>query len=160
MNRARFAVAAMVGVSLLGGTAWAQAVKAPDLKPILAGKKFTPPFKGQANIEIKQPVTKRVKDMVVTKIEVKNMEDAPIARLTVDETWYDKAGNIVAGGKGLINGLLQPGEVQTLEIETPYNPKMNANNWNFTHVNGTVKPKKVKTFTGEEPEKPEAKKKK
>lgn len=153
MNCARFAAAAMVSVSLLGGTAYAQAPKAADLHPILGGKKFTPPFRGQANIEIKQPVTKRVKDMVVTKIEVKNMEEAPIARLTVDETWYDKAGNIVAGGKGIINGLLQPGEVQTLTIETPFNSKMSANNWNFSHVNGTVKPKKVKTFTGEDEDK-------
>ena len=43
-----------------------------------------------------------------------------------------------------INGLLQPGEIQTITIETPYNPKMNSNNWNFAHANGTVKPAKVK----------------
>ncbi len=152
MKCARFAGAAILGASLLAGAASAQQPQAPDLKPILAGKKFTPPFRGQADVEIKQPVTKREKDMVVTRIDVKNMMDAPIARLTVDETWYDKEGNTVAGGKGMINGLLQPGEVQTLTISTPYNPKMAQNNWNFSHVNGTVKPKKVKTFTGEEPD--------
>ena len=28
----------------------------------------------------------------------------------------------------------------TVKIETPYNAKMKANNYNFTHANGTIKP--------------------
>jgi hypothetical protein len=77
---------------------------------------------------------------------VRNASTAPIARLAVTETWYDKGGAIVAGGKGVINGLLQPGEVQTIVIETPYNKAMSSNNWNFTHANGNVKPAKVKSL--------------
>ena len=71
------------------------------------------------------------------------MATAPIPRLTVDETWYDKAGNNVAAGEGaLINGLLQPGEVQTVDHPTPVQQrKMNSNSCNFSHANGTVKPK-------------------
>ncbi len=123
----------------------AQQPKAPDLKPMLAGKKFVPPVKGQATLDIKwPPSTKRVKDMVVTTIEVKNTSPAPIARLTIDETWYDKGGNTVAGGKGIINGLLQPDEIQTVTIETPWKVGMLSNNYNFTHVNGTIKPNRVK----------------
>ena len=38
---------------------------------------------------------------------------------------------------------LEPGEVATGKIETPYNPKMKANNWNFSHANGAVKPHQV-----------------
>ena len=64
-------------------------------------------------------------------------------RLTVAETWYDKGGAIVTGGKGGINGLLQPGEIQVITIETPYNAKMNGNQFNFSHANGSVKPAKV-----------------
>ena len=67
-------------------------------------------------------------------------------RYQPSETWYDKGGAIVAGGKGVINGLLQPGEIQTIVIETPYNPKMSSNAWNFSHANGTVKTSKVKGF--------------
>ncbi len=146
MTRARFAfAAALVSVSLVGVTAFAQSQppKAPDFKPILGGKKFVPPVKGQADVDFTKPVTKRVKDNVVTSIEVKNISTAPIARLTIDETWYGKDGSIVAGGKGVINGMLQPGEVQTVTIETPYNSKMNSNNYNFSHANGTVKPHRV-----------------
>jgi hypothetical protein len=144
MNRARFAVAAtVIGTTLLAGAVLAQS-QAPPMKSVLAGKKFVPPAKGQVEIEFTQPVTKRDKDMVVTTITVKNIHvSAPIARLVIDETWYGKDGSVVTRGRGVINGLLGPGEVQTVTIQTPYKAGMNANNWNFNHANGTIKPKKV-----------------
>ena len=149
MNRGRFAFAAtLLGVTFAAGTVPAQTVKDPGFTPILAGKKFTPPIRGQADVEFTKPVTKREKDIIVTKVLVKNVSTGPIARLTVDETWYDKAGALVIGGKGTFNGLLPPGEVQTITIETPYNPKMNANNFNFSHANGTVKPVQVPKIDG------------
>jgi hypothetical protein len=145
MNRARVAFSAtLVALTLVTGTALAgQAAQAPPMTSVLAGKKFTPPLKGEATIEFTQPVTKREKDMVVTRITVRNASAGPVPRLTVSETWYDKGGAIVTGGKGSINGLLQPGEVKIITIETPYSAKMNGNQFNFTHANGTVKPAKV-----------------
>ncbi len=150
MNRARIAVAAtLLSTTVCAGAAYAQ-VQAPEMKPILAGKKITPPLKGEALVEYTQPSTKPIpgKNLVVTTIKVRNSSIAPVARLTVAETWYDKAGAIVAGGRGFVNGLLQPGEIQTITIETPFNAKMSSNNWNFTHANGTVKLAKVKTLDG------------
>jgi hypothetical protein len=148
MTRARFVAAAtFAGASLLCGAAFAQ--QAAPMKSILAGKKFTPPLKGTAEIALLSPVTKREKDMVVTTIKVKNLSNAPVARLTCDETWYDAKGAVVTGGKGFINGLLQPGEVGEIRIETPFIAGMKANNFNFTHPNGTVKAKKVAKFEGE-----------
>jgi len=145
MNRARVAFSAtLVATTLATATALAgQASQAPPMTSVLAGKKFTPPLKGEAIIEFTQPVTKLEKDMVVTRITVRNASVGPVPRLTVSETWYDKGGAIVTGGKGAINGLLQPGEIQVITIETPYNAKMNGNQFNFTHANGTVKPAKV-----------------
>jgi hypothetical protein len=146
MNRARVAFSAtLVATTLLvTGTALAgQAAQTPPMTSVLAGKKFTPPLKGEAVIEFTAPVTKREKDMVVTRVTVRNASIAPVPRLTISETWYDKGGAIVTGGKGGINGLLQPGEIQVITIETPYNAKMNGNQFNFTHANGTVKPAKV-----------------
>lgn len=144
MTRARFAVAAtLAAVCASADAAWAQATQAPPLTPILAGKKLVTPVRGVADVEFTQPVTRREKGLVVTRIQLKNISSAPIARLTIDETWYDKGGAVVAAGRGLINGLLQPNEIQTVSIETPYNAKMLSNNWNFTHANGEVKPHKV-----------------
>ena len=144
MNRARYALAAtLLGASLVCTVIAAQTTPTPPMTSVLAGKKFTPPLKGAADVQFTKPVTKKVKDLVVTTFQIKNMSKAPIARLTVDETWYDDKGNVVTGGKGVI-GILQPGEVQTMRIETGWNPKMKANNYNFSHANGTVsKPKKV-----------------
>jgi hypothetical protein len=83
----------------------------------------------------------------VTRIQVKNTSNAPIARLTIDETWYDKNQNIIPGGKGVVNGLLQPGEIQTIEVKTPVNPNMASSMLQFSHANGTVpKPHAVKSF--------------
>ncbi len=145
MIRARYLLAATVmGASLTGVSVFAQTPQAPPMTPVLAGKKFTPPVKGPAEVELTRPMTKKEKDMVVTRIQVKNVSTGPIARLTVDESWYDKGGALVAGSKGVINGLLQPGEIQTIVIETPYSAKMSANQWVFSHANGTVpKPKRV-----------------
>lgn len=148
MTRARIVFAAtLVTTTLYAGAALAQ-VQAPPMTQVLAGKKFTPPVRGEALVEFVQPVTRPLpgKSQVQTLIKVRNASLAPIARLKVDETWYDKGGAIVAGGKGVINGLLQPGEIQTITILTPYSPKMSSNNWNFSHANGAVKVAKVKTL--------------
>jgi len=147
MNRVHFAVAAtLISTTMFAGAV--VAAQSTQLTPVLAGKKITPPLKGEATIDFTQPVTKALsgKNLVQTTIKVKNSTASPIARLQVAETWYDGAGAIIAGGRGVINGLLQPGEVQTITIETPYNAKMKSNNWNFTHANGTVKPTKVKSL--------------
>lgn len=147
MTRARILFAATLTTTLCAGAVLAQ-VQAPPMTQVLAGKKFTPPVRGEALVEFTQPVTKPLpgKSQVQTQIKVRNASLAPIARLKVDETWYDKGGAIVAGGKGVVNGLLQPGEVQLITILTPYSPKMSSNNWNFSHANGPVKVAKVKTL--------------
>ena len=145
---AALGIGVFVGLASAQGQPGAAPAQAPpagvaELKPILAGKNFEPPLRGQADVDFIKPDTKREKDMVVTRIKVKNASTGPIARLTVSETWYGKDGNVVTGGKGWVNGLLKPGDTGTIEIQTPYDPKMASNNFNFTHANGTVKPHQV-----------------
>jgi hypothetical protein len=150
MNRARHAFAAtLVGVVGVGGfTLHAQdQPKAPEFKSVLAGKKFNPPLRGPADVDFIRSPTKREGSTLVTKIQVKNASTAPIPRLTIAEIWYDKNNNIIPGGTGVVNGLLQPGEVQTLTISTPVNPAMTRSMLQFSHANGTVpKPHEVKSF--------------
>jgi hypothetical protein len=147
--KARFAVAAMLVAAGLAAAGAAEAqtpsTQAP-LQPILAGKKFIPPIHGQAEVDFVKGVTKREGTTLVTRIQVKNTNSAPIARLKVTETWYDKSGGTIPGGEGVINGLLQPGEVQTIEIHTPVNLTMQSSNYMFTHANGAIKPHSVKSF--------------
>lgn len=149
MIRARLTLAATLVGASFAATALAQTPAPPPMTPVLAGKKFTPPVKGDAQVDFIASPTRREGTILVTKIQVKNMSAAPIARLKIAETWYDKEGNAIPGGDAVINGLLQPGEVQTLEIKTPVNPKMAASKMQFTHANGPVnKPHKVTKFDG------------
>jgi hypothetical protein len=157
MIRTRLTVAASIlGACMATAAVLAQSSQTAPLSPILSGKKFTPPFKGQADVDFTKPVTKRDKDMVVTTLQVKNTMNAPLLRFTVDETWYDKAGGLVTGGKGVVNRI-EPGEVATVKIETPFNAKMSANNYNFSHANGTVKPHRVEKMAAPGDKEPAAK---
>jgi hypothetical protein len=144
MNRERFSVAAtLLFTGVFAVAALPAAAQAPQLNSVLAGKKLTPPIRGEAQLQVVwPPVTKRDKDVVVTRFMVKNVSSAPIARLAIDIPWYDKGGAVVAGGKGVVN-LIQPNEVQTVLVETQYNAKMLSNNYQFSHVNGTIKVVKV-----------------
>ena len=163
MNRVRYAFAAtLVGALGVGGStlfaqetkapppetkAPAPETKAPEFKSVLAGKKFTPPVRGSAEVDFLRSATRREGNLLVTKIQVKNMSPAPIPRLTIDEVWYDKNNEIIPGGKGVVPGLLQPGEIQTVEIRTPANPAMTRSMLQFSHANGTVpKPHPVTSF--------------
>jgi len=146
MNRVHFVVAAtLISTTMFAGAGAAQSTQ---LTPILAGKKVVPPLKGEATIEVTQPVTKPVpaKNIVQTTVKVKNASTGPIARLVFVETWYDAGGQVLSGGRTAINGLLQPGEIQTMTIETPFSAKMKSNQFNFTQANGTVKATKVKSL--------------
>jgi hypothetical protein len=145
----RFAIAAtLIGASLVAVDVLVQgqAPAAPPMQSILAGKKIVPPIKGQADVDYIKSPTRREGTTLVTKIQVRNASNAPIPRLRIAETWYDKSGSMIPGGEGVINGLLQPGEIQTVEIRTPVNASMASQTLMFSHANGPVKPKAVKSL--------------
>jgi hypothetical protein len=146
MIRARLVfAAAVVALSVPAGAAlYAQTPPAPDLHPVLAGRKLDPPLKGTAQIDVVYPPShSRDKDTVITKIQLKNVSNGPVSRLTIEEPWYDKDGAIVASGRATVPGMLQPNEVQIVTLTTAYNPKMQRSNYQFSHANGTVNVNKV-----------------
>ena len=116
----------------------AQTPAAPAAKPRLVA-----PVRGVAQLGYTKPVVKRGKiggkDFIITTIQVKNMATGAIAGLKVDEFWYDKAGNPVTGDNYRHPRPLQPGEVITITLETPSNPAMNRNQYEFSHANGDIK---------------------
>ena len=164
MTRARFAIGATLVCAGLAGVAAAPrlAQQAPEFKTLLSGKKVSPPLRGEANVDFIRSAPRRDGKTLVTRIQVRNASDAPIQRLSIAETWYDQKGNVLPGGQGVINGLLAPGEVKTIEIVTPVDSKMAQSKYQFTHVNGTVKTHEVKSFgaAAEPAAKPAARKKK
>src|SRR5450759_1618382 len=80
---------------------------------------------------------------LVTTFMVKNTSPGPIARLTIEEFWWDKNNNPVSGDKQFLKKPLMPGEVGTIVLHTPKSPNMSRNSYKFSHQNGDVKPKIV-----------------
>ena len=100
------------------------------------------PVRGEAELGYTQPVVKNGtvdgREVSITTIQVKNMASGAIAGLQVDDTWYDQADNIVTGANYRHPRPLQPEEVITITLETPINPAMDRNQYNFTHANGDI----------------------
>ena len=138
-------------VLLMAGAAVAEQAKpapAAPAQPAAAGPaRFGPPIRGVAELGILPPVTKRVGKEVVTVIKIKNLSTAgSIAGLKVDEFWYDKKGDPVSGDTFRYRKPLLPGEVIEVTLRTPVDPKMDRNQYNFTHANGDIKTKRMQKF--------------
>jgi hypothetical protein len=141
LTRALLALALVVAVS---GMAAGQA--ATGQVPAQTKARFVDTVRGPAEIQYLKPVIKREKDTVVTTFQVKNVSPKAIARLTIEEFWYDATGNPVTGDKQFVEKPLAAGEVATVILRTPINTKMNRNSFKFSHANGDVKPKQVPKF--------------
>jgi len=109
-------------------------------------RRFVPPIRGTADIEILAPKTKVVGNNVITTMKVRNASTGAIAMLRVDETWYDKAGNAIAGDTYRHRKLFPPGDVIDIELRCPKNSKYFQNQFQFTHANGAIDVKTVKSF--------------
>lgn len=105
------------------------------------------PIRGTAEI---QYITSQVKldkeGNVVKTFQVRNMSTGPIARLTIEQFWWDRNNNPVPGDKQFLRKPLMPGEVATIVLTTPKNPNMFRDNYKFSHQYGDVKPKEVRKF--------------
>jgi hypothetical protein len=142
MSAHRLTALAAAGVLLLAtGAVAGQAT--PAAKPAAPARpaKLTPPVHGEAQLGYLKPVIKRDAKFINTTIKVKNLSSGAIAGLRVDEYWYDKAGNPVTGDTWRDPHPLQPGETVDVELKTPVNPKMDRNQYQFKHANGTIKTK-------------------
>ena len=138
------AVLLLVGVA--ADQAKKPAVSAPapaPQRPNDEGKipgKLVAPIRGVAELGYIKPVSKREGNVIVTTIKVKNLASGAIAGLKVEEYWYDKAGETVAGAQPFrYRKPLQPGEVIDVVLRVPTVPKMDRNQYKFEHANGTIK---------------------
>jgi hypothetical protein len=116
---------------------------------LAAQTKVVTPIRGEAEIGYLRPIT--IEDykagLVRTTIKVKNLSmTGSIAGMKVEEFWFDKAGNPVTGARYRHPKPLQPGEVVELKLETPKDPKMFQNTYQFSHANGKIKTKLMKAF--------------
>jgi hypothetical protein len=103
-------------------------------------RRLIPPIRGEATLDITKPATKVAGSEVITTFTVRNpATTGAIAGLKVEENWYDKGGNPVTGDTYRHPRPLRSGEVITVTLRTPRNPAMNSNQYQFSHINGTIK---------------------
>jgi hypothetical protein len=130
-------ICALAGVMLLAAGISAQA---PAAQGSAAPRpKLISPVRGQAEVLVTRPVSKRSGKSIITTMRVQNRAGAPIAGLTVDEFWYNKGGDPVTGGKFRYPKPLMPNEVIDVTIETPSVAEMDRNSYTFKHANGAIK---------------------
>ena len=105
-----------------------------------------PPLHGTAYIEIIKGQSKKVGNDIVTVTKVKNVSEAPIVGLRIDEYWY--AGQKEASlGQARLRTALAVGEVQDMTTTAPWKPGLTGSQLQFSQANGQVKPTAVKKFT-------------
>ena len=163
MRRLAFPSTALICLAL-AVPVFAQAAKSaskgaakPDAKPAtsttpapvseeLMRARMRPPVKGAANIEFYATPVKVVNGEVQSTIKVKNVDNAPIIGLKIDEYFYS-SGKEVSACTARVRNPIAAGEIVDVPISCP-NPKerVNGSNMMFTHANGSIKPKQVKSF--------------
>src|SRR5678815_2707210 len=111
-----------------------------------APAKFIKPLKGTADIQFMELPPKKVGGDIVTVLKIKNMSNAPISLLKVDEYWYNKEQKVVTGDMQPYRKPFMPGEIIELTLKAPYKPDIAMNQYMFSHAGGQVNPKRVKKF--------------
>jgi len=143
LNRAFLALT--LALVLAGGVAAALAQQPAGQAPPKAV--WINPARGTVDIQYIDTAIKLDKEGYVVKtFQVRNMSTAPIARMKIEQFWWDKNNNPVPGDAQFLKKPLMPGEVGTIVLKTPKNANMFRDNYKFSHQYGDVKVKRVTKF--------------
>jgi hypothetical protein len=107
------------------------------------------PLKGTADIEFMQiGQSKRVGSEIVTVLKIKNLSNAAVSLLKVDEYWYDKGNppKVITGDSQPYRKPFMPGEIIEITMKSPYKADIGASQYQFSHAGGEVRLKRVKKF--------------
>jgi len=132
---------------------------APTSPAPAAPAKWVPPVKGTATIEVVRGPAKIVGKEVVSTFKLKNTSTGSINLLRADQDWYDKGDgkqrNLVTSGTGMYRKPFLPGEIIDFEVHAPLPPKAkpDIDRVIFSHANGKIDAKPVKSFPGAAPAK-------
>ena len=129
-------------------SAQGQTPAAPAAPAAAPAQKLAAPVRGVAEIGHLPPKTVVQGNVVVTTFEIKNLSPGSIAGLQITEFWYDKANNPVqgTGDRQRLKTPLQPGAVATITLRSPKVPNMFRNIYQFSHANGDIKARVLKTL--------------
>ena len=95
-------------------------------------------IRGPGQVGYLQPISQRQRNEMVTTFRIQNNSTGALAAFKVDEFWYDRAGDTVAGGSFRMQQPFLPGEIVEVELRIPRNARMARSNYEFSHKNGVV----------------------
>ena len=95
-------------------------------------------IRGPGQVGYLQPISRRQRNEMVTTFRVQNTSTNALAGFSVDEFWYDRGGDTVAGGSFRMPRPFLPGQIIEVEIRIPRDRRMARNNYEFSHKNGVV----------------------
>jgi hypothetical protein len=114
--------------------------------PELVRARMRPALKGTAYIELIKGSAKKVGNEIQNTHKIKNVSNAPIVGLRIDEFFY--AGQKeVATGNGRMRTALAPGEIAEVSTAALWQPGITTSQLQFSQANGPVKPTAVKKFS-------------
>ena len=137
---------AAIGMSLGCGGEEVEAVERPlaveiNLREALENKgesDLVATIRGPGQVGYLQPVSRRQRNEMVTTFRVQNNSTGALAAFKVDEFWYDRAGDTVAGGSFRMPKPFLPGQIIEVELRIPRDRRMSRNNYEFSHKNGVI----------------------
>ena len=158
MKRFAFASSVIVLTALVASTVLAQSKPAPapaakattptTQQAPAAPAKFIKPLKGTADIQFIQMPSQKKGTEIITVLKIKNLSNAPVSLLKVDEYWYNKATPpiVITGDTEAWRKPFMPGEIIELTMKSPWKPDISASQYQFSHAGGQVNLKRVKKF--------------
>ena len=111
------------------------------LREILANRGETnlvATIRGPGQVGYLQPISQRLRNEMVTNFRIQNNSTGALAAFKVDEFWYDRGGDTVAGGSFRMEKPFLQGEIIEVELRIPRDPRMASSNYEFSHKNGVI----------------------
>ena len=114
-----------------------------DLRDLLANKgesTLVATIRGPGQVGYLQPISarQRATNEMVTSFRIQNNSTGALAAFKVDEFWYDRGGDTVAGGSFRMEKPFLQGEIIEVELRIPRDTRMSSSNYEFSHKNGVI----------------------
>ena len=94
--------------------------------------------RGPGQIGYLVPRSSRASGEIVTTFQVQNTSPLALAGFTVQEFWYDEAGDTLTGGEFRMRRPLLQDEVVEITLRVPRNSRAVRSNYEFSHQNGVI----------------------
>ena len=110
----------------------------PLIEAVDTDSRLVAAVRGPGQIGYLVPRSARAGGEIVTTFQVQNTSPLALAGFTVQEFWYDEAGDTLTGGEFRMRRPLLQDEVVEITLRVPRNARAVRSNYEFSHQNGVI----------------------